>query len=108
MANSIIERSTNYNPYTEVNVKKWMGLIVGAAALLSSSLAAEEAAPELVAAAEQAPKQVGKASVDSVNTAKNNNIAKYTLAAGAVAIGITALILVSRHHGHHHHHSHNN
>ena len=79
-------------------MKKWIGLIAAVASLMSSSLVAEEAA-----APEQTPKQVGKASIDSTNTAKSSNVTKYVLAAGAVAIGVTALILVSRHSGHHHH-----
>jgi hypothetical protein len=98
-------------------MKKWIGLTAGIACLLSSSLSAEQnlvavetiesgAIPETLAADEQAPKQVGKASADSINSAKKSNTAKYVLAASAVAIGTAAIILVSRHHGHHHHHHH--
>ena len=85
-------------------MKKCIGLTAAVLSLLSSSLTADEAP---VAATEQEPKQVGKASADAANTAKSSHVAKYVLAGGAVAIGITALILVSRHDGHHHHSSHN-
>lgn len=98
-------------------MKKWIGIVTGTLCVLSSSLIADEvpaeivqvapaeaaAAPEVLAADEQTPKQVGKASADSSNTAKSSNAAKYVLAAGAVAIGVAAIILISRHHGHHHH-----
>lgn len=90
-------------------MKKWTALITGILCVLSSSLTADELAhtATIVAAEEQeAPAQVGKASADATNAAKSNNTAKYVLAASAVAIGVTAIILVSRHHGHHHHHSH--
>ncbi len=97
-------------------MRKWIGLVTGVLCVLSSSLRADEAsiepielaaAPEVPAADELTPKQVGKASAESMNTAKNSYAAKYVLAASAVAIGIAALILVSRHHGHHHHNTHN-
>jgi hypothetical protein len=106
-------------------MKKWIGIVTGSFCILSSSLIADEA-PELPeqpveeAAAptqlavepaaeseelgdvqQQEPKQVGKASVDSTNAAKSSNTTKYVLAAGAVVIGVTAIILVSRHHGRH-------
>lgn len=100
--------------------KKWIGIVTGTLCVLSSSLIADEAvivpaesmqidavevsaAPAVLAdASSDAPKQVGKASADASNTAKSSNAAKYVLAAGAVAIGVAAIILVSRHHGHHH------
>ncbi|MGH2612221.1 MAG: hypothetical protein ACRDFB_04125 [Rhabdochlamydiaceae bacterium] len=91
-------------------MKKWIGLLTAILCLLSSSLTADEAPSEIIAAPEvlvvaddQAPKQVGKASLDSTNAAKSSNAAKYVLAAGAVAIGVAAIILISRHHGHHRH-----
>jgi hypothetical protein len=104
-------------------MKKWIGLVTSTLSVLTSSLIADEvpaspteavvitpaetaATPEVltVAPEDQTPKQVGKASADSTNTAKNSSAAKYVLAAGAVAIGVAAIILISRHHGHHHHH----
>ena len=95
-------------------MKKIIAIVTGSLCIFTSTLVADEALPlasiensdtpaVLDDAQDQAPKQVGKASADSANTAKSSNIAKYALAAGAVAIGIAALILVSRHHGHHHH-----
>ena len=98
-------------------MKKWIGIVTGTLCVLSSSVCADEvpvevaqvvaveeaAAPAVLAADEQTPKQVGKASADSTNTAKSSNAAKYVLAAGAVAIGVAAIILISRHHGHRHH-----
>lgn len=99
--------------------RKWIGIVTGTLCVLSSSLIADEtvAVPaetaQIVAVEDPAvlgdttpsdtPKQVGKASADASNTAKRSNAAKYVLAAGAVAIGVAAIILVSRHHGHHHH-----
>ncbi len=103
------------------NMRKWIGIVTGTLCVLSSSLIADEALAvpaetmQIVAVEEaaapavladtptDAPKQVGKASADASNTAKSSNAAKYVLAAGAVAIGVAAIILVSRHHGHHHH-----
>jgi hypothetical protein len=100
-------------------MRKWIGIMTAAVSVLSSTLVADEApdaatiqvVPAEEAAApsaigdmqEQAPKQVGKASADSMNTAKSSNAAKYVLAASAVVIGVAAIILVSRHHGHHRH-----
>lgn len=98
-------------------MKKWISLLTGSVCILTSSLRADEAAVEVapeappaaaetfavtpdVAPEEQAPKQVGKASVDGSDTAKTSNAAKYVLAATAVAVGVTALILVARHDGH--------
>ncbi len=68
---------------------------------MNTPLADQEASP-----AQTGPQagQVGKASADSANTGKANNVAKYVLAGSAVAVGIIAIILVSRHHGHHHGH----
>ena len=92
-------------------MRKWIGLVTATLCVLSSSLRADEApaepaAVENVAAPvppeadtdadmQKAPTQVGKAATDSTQTAKTSNVAKYALAAGAVAIGITAIILVS-------------
>lgn len=109
-------------------MKKLIGIMTGTLCLFTSALRADEALVEEAAPApiveeaavpleavapieadattdttEKQPTQVGKASEDGMNTSKSSTIAKYALAAGAVAIGITALILVSRHHGHHQH-----
>jgi hypothetical protein len=98
-------------------MKKWIGFIT-TVSLICSAAKADEVLPEVaqtqetlaeapledaipLSPDEQAPKQVGKASTDSSNTARNTAMVKYALAAGAVAIGVTALILVSRHGGHH-------
>ncbi len=108
-------------------MKKWIGIVTGSLCVLSSSLIADEApelpvqpveeaaaptqlavepatesaAPADLGDVQQEPKQVGKASVDATNAAKSSKTTKYVLAAGAVVIGVTALILVSRHHGRH-------
>lgn len=69
----------------------------------------EEAAitPSQDATPDQTPKSVGKAAVDGSTAAQWNTAGKYVLAAGAIAIGIAALILVSRNSGHKSHsHSH--
>lgn len=107
-------------------MKKWIGIMTGTLCILSSSLRGDEtfeeptpqelapmpslavesveaAAPPEVVADELTPKQVGKASTDSASTAKTSTAAKYVLAASAVALGVAAIILVSRHHGHHAH-----
>jgi hypothetical protein len=104
-------------------MRKWIGIVTGTLCVLSSTLRADEApavpeaaaevvpaeqsaAPEVLTndanQTEKPPAQVGKASVDSSNTAGSSTAAKYVLAASAVAIGVAAIILVSRHHGHHH------
>lgn len=103
-------------------MKNWIALIACTLSILPYSLHAdgnlpppqgitmpvETAAPaEISAEDDEAPKQVGKASVDGANTGKTSKALKYVLAATAVAIGVTALILVSRHNGHRsHHHKH--
>ena len=101
-------------------MKKWMGLLTAIICAFTSSLRADDAQVELIPASpvqaeipvetlavtpttttdEEAPKQVGKASTDGTNTARSSNAGKYILAATAVAVGITALILVARHDGH--------
>lgn len=95
-------------------MKKWIGLMTAVACTLTPSIRADDAPLETtqtVPAQEetfaatpvtdiQAPKQVGKASADATNTARSSNVGKYVLAATAVAVGITALILVARHDGH--------
>lgn len=102
-------------------MKNWIALIACTLSLLPYSLRAdgalpppqgvtmpaETAAPAEIPAEEEAPKQVGKASVDGANAGRTSKALKYVLAATAVAIGVTALILVSRHNGHRsHHHKH--
>ncbi len=94
-------------------MKKWIVWIAAALSTLTSPARADgilqapaeeaqilpvEEASAPLEDAPPAPKQVGKASTDSATTAKRSAVSKYMLAAGAVAIGITALILVSRHH----------
>ena len=102
-------------------MKNWIALIACTLSILPYSLRADGALPPPevvtmladvtppaeVAPEEDAPKQVGKASLDGANAGKTSKALKYVLAATAVAIGVTALILVSRHNGHHkHHHKH--
>lgn len=93
-------------------MKKWISLITAIACALSSSIYADEALVETLEQEQQidiaadadeaeAPKQVGKVSADAANAARTSKAGKYLLAAGAVALGVTAIILVSRHHGHH-------
>ncbi len=106
-------------------MKIWIGILTAAVCSLPSSMiyaddSAESATIELaqessppegslpmntpLADQEASPAQVGKASADSANTGKASNVAKYILAGSAVAVGVIAIILVSRHHGHHHGH----
>ncbi len=108
-------------------MKNWIALIACTLSLLPYSLRADGALPTPEAVTmqanatppavtefppdvipdEDAPKQVGKASVDGANAGRTSKALKYVLAATAVAIGVTALILVSRHNGHRsHHHKH--
>ena len=68
--------------------------------------AAVEPTADAADVTDQTPKPVGKAAADGSNTAKGSGAGKYVLAAVAIAVGITALILVSRNDGHHHHHHH--
>jgi hypothetical protein len=107
-------------------MKKWIALMTCAACTFSSAVysdaAAEQDIQKLTTAVEmqealaadddsaetddQSRKQVGKAAADGSRTA-GSNAGKYVLAAGAIAVAVTALIVVSRHTGHHHHkHSH--
>ena len=95
-------------------MKKWTGLLIAIVCIFTTPLRADNAQTEIVPAtstesqpptpisttAEQAPKQVGKASTDGTNTAQASMTGRYIFAATAVAVGITALILVSRHNGH--------
>jgi hypothetical protein len=102
-------------------MKKWISLLTSAACIFSSvhadpaiSPATETMAvsPELSDDTAPPPegtdrKPVGQAATDGSKTA-GSGAGKYVLAACAIAIGITALILVARHGGHHkkhHHHS---
>jgi hypothetical protein len=108
-------------------MKKWITLLTCAACTFSSvnyadgvpanptpdaplatPLAAAQPAPEDDAAATpdaQTRKPVGKAADDGSKTA-GSGAGKYVLAGAAIAAGITALILVSRHSGHHKHKKH--
>jgi hypothetical protein len=65
-----------------------------------SSVVEEPAAA--TAPPEEERKSVGTAAQDGSQTA-SSNAGKYLLAAGAIAVGITALILVSQNSGHHKH-----
>jgi len=86
-------------------MKKWIGCIAIGACLFSTPIYPDEAPSAPVEVPEetppQPPKQVGKAASDSAQAAKKGVALKYAIAAGTVILGITALILVSRHHGHH-------
>jgi len=75
-------------------MKKWItsGLVISAM-VLSPALRAEEAAAP-------APGVVGQASDDGVNAAKSKKWQNIALAVGAVAVAITALILVANNDGH--------
>ena len=106
-------------------MKKWIGLITAVACCFSSTLPADgapavetqeetPAEPTIETQAEQPPladetvteteserKSVGKAAEDGSQTASRSNLGKYLLAGGMIAVGIIALILVSRNSGHH-------
>jgi len=109
-------------------MKKWITLLTCAACTFSSvtfadgaptdsvpaspldtPLAVTQPAPEDNAAATPdtaTRKPVGKAADDG-SKAAGSGAGKYVLAGAAIAAGITALLLVSRHSGHHKHkHSH--
>ena len=64
--------------------------------------AAVTTTPTTEGAPEEERKSVGAAAQDGSQTASSNT-GKYLLAAGAIAVGITALILVSQNSGHHKH-----
>ena len=102
-------------------MKKWIALITCIACGFSHVASADEIGPrdeymeeaaaiepeDGVVADDKAPSSVGKAATDGSNAAKGSGVGKYLLAAGAIAVGITALILVSKNSGHRHHgHSH--
>lgn len=99
-------------------MKKWIALLTCAAFTLSSVRAddvppvdSKEVPPELSdenidIVPDSGRKQVGQAANDGSKTA-GKSAQKYVLAGCVIALGITALILVSRNHGHHKHkHSH--
>ena len=98
-------------------MKKWITLLTCAAFTLSSLNADDappvdsmEVPPELaddddVTVPDTGRKQVGRAANDGSKTGQSAQ--KYVLAASIIALGITALILVSKNQGHrHHHHKH--
>ncbi len=93
-------------------MKKWISLLTCAACTFSSVNADELSrtntmveSPELADDPANIPpedtsrKPVGQAAVDGSKTA-GSGAGKYVLAACAIAVGIAALILVSRHSGH--------
>lgn len=100
-------------------MKKWIALITAAACAFSSTLPADGAPPaEAIEApaveesavvqdpptqAEPERKSVGTAAADGSETASSSNVGKYLLAGGAIAVGVVALILISRNSGHHKH-----
>lgn len=75
---------------------------------LSTPLAVTQPAPEddtTITPDATVRKPVGKAADDGSKTA-GSGAGKYVLAGAAIAVGITALLLVSRHSGHHKHKHH--
>ena len=114
-------------------MKKWIAVITSIACAFSTTICADELShdasikdiqnlDERIALVESQPdagsdhdtstditrKQVGTAAADGSVTGASN-VGKYVLAGTAIAIGVAALILISRHsghHKHHHHHSH--
>ena len=97
-------------------MKKWISLVTCVSCAFSSFTFADEAVPvqeevPLATSPELADdpamaqdgvtrKQVGAAAADGSKTA-GSGAGKYVLAGCAIAVAITALILVSRHSGHH-------
>lgn len=73
-----------------------------ASIILSPTLKAEDISSEDT---EGTP--VGQAANEGANAAKRKQWQNIALAAGAVAIAVTALILVASNDGHHHHKGHN-
>jgi hypothetical protein len=103
-------------------MKKWITLLTCAACTFSSVTFADDLPPNVqtVPLADSEPaveeastmtndtavrKPVGKAADDGSKTA-GSGAGKYVLAGAAIAAGITALLLVSRHSGHHKHKKH--
>ena len=96
-------------------MKKWIGLTTAMLCALSpiqaddilpeadSTTASESTETTTPPADDQAVKHVGEASTDAMATAHRSAAGKYVLAATAIAVGVIALILVSRHSGHHSH-----
>ncbi len=107
-------------------MKRWIALITATTYCFSSTLTADGVPPaehvvetssepiatEAPTQVEESPAavepytertSVGKAAEDGSNTASDSRVGTYLLAAGAIAAGILALILVSRHSGHHKH-----
>jgi hypothetical protein len=63
---------------------------------------APQAEPAIEAPQESAPYEVGAASEESSNAARNGQLKSIGIAAGVVAIAVAAIILVSRSQGRHH------
>lgn len=85
-------------------MRKWVGFVVVGMCLFAAPVYSDEVPPAPEEAVEEAPpppKQVGKAANDSAQAARGAT-AKYVIAVGTVILGITALILVARHHGRSH------
>ena len=83
-------------------MKKWIGIITCFIVTLTSLRAdiIAEPAPAQEESSEEEhveKKQVGKAADDGSKS--GSGAGKYITAAAAVAVGIAALVLVSRHHG---------
>ena len=93
-------------------MKKWIGLITALVCVFShpthadnseffAEVVSEEPTEEIETTPSQSPKQVGAVSAEAASAARTSTAGKYILAGAAVALGVVALILVSRHHGHH-------
>ena len=83
-------------------MKKWIGIItcfvVTLTSLRADVIAQPEPAQEETTEEEQVEKkQVGKAADDGSQS--GSGAGKYIAAAAALAVGVAALVLVSRHHG---------
>lgn len=72
--------------------------------ILSPGLRAEEVAEDPIETSQGTP--VGLASQDGAKTAKSKQWQNIALAVGAVAVAVTALVLVANNDGHHHSSSH--
>ncbi len=79
--------------------KRATSILLALSLLLTPQLRAEET----TAPSEPTPppRQVGRASADGVDLARQRNLGNITIALIAVAIAVTAIILVSKHDGKH-------
>ena len=78
-------------------MKKTIQLMIAAAFALSPALYAADT--------QSSPARVGKGAEEGADSAKSSHWGQFAIAAGAIAVGVTAIVLIANNKGHHHHSS---